>query len=69
VRPEDLSLVADDAVRRLVVAPRYTGKILLHFELICYNGGIRECAVSTTKTITNEEVAQLQEKKDVDITP
>jgi hypothetical protein len=66
VKPQELGMVANDAVQRVLVAPRYTGKLSLHFELICFEGGIRECAVDIKKVVTNEEVEKLhiQEKKE-----
>jgi hypothetical protein len=63
MRPEDLSLITDDAVRRLVVAPRYSGRLSLHYELVCDSGGIRECSISTTNTIRNLDIEKIREKK------
>ncbi|HMD69170.1 MAG TPA: hypothetical protein VKF42_09865 [Chitinivibrionales bacterium] len=67
MRPEELALVTNDAVQRLIVKPRYSGKFSLRFELVCSNGGIRECAVGTEQQVTNDQVVKLYEKKNLDI--
>lgn len=62
MRPEELSLVVNDTIARMLVSPRYSGKLSLHFELVCFQGGIRECAVDVKKIVTSEELTRLNVK-------
>jgi hypothetical protein len=61
MRPADVALVVDDAVVRALVVPRYTGRLSIHVEMICLQGGVRECGIDVKKTVTNEEVEKLRE--------
>ena len=61
MRAEELGMVVNDTVQRVLVAPRYCGKLVLTLEMICHAGGIRELAVSMRKIVTNEEVEKIKE--------
>jgi len=64
MRPEELSGVIYNTVMREVKNMRYSGSFSLHFDLICLEGGIRDCAVSMQKKLDIAAIEKGQIEKD-----